>query len=773
MYVLPVYTFRAYSDKEQIDSTDEPLTIHLILPPTSGPHHASSSSAPQASALPSNPSRPASRPSPVTSDHTNHPQEPRVEPLNPFRAGHASQPAYGNAAQPTRTSPLGSGHTDPPPTAGFRPINSLSAGQTVQPNPELPQQRIAGQAQAPQLQHIVNPQQGHLQFTHQHAQAGFQPGLPNFIQPPNAAGMPNQFHFHHVHPNMNHPHTPATGASSPALPLPSMHPNAQNPQAFRHMHNGQNQLGAMAQVPFLNANVHRPSSAPPHGIGNSSTVIREHIGPNGQRWQSVTQSGTVHINHSPMRQAAAMNASNPVNTQPPQSNTSPMSGTSITENGIPSNRVDSQQTPNVLQPQMWFTTQSSPQSAAHVLASLQNHLSTMEATMNAGSIPMEPAFEASSNLLRALAVHVAPDQYHLLMQRYLALSNRAAVMRAAGDVYLRQFAQQVNHVQGGAQNPEASSIHVLSSPSGPQALLVSPSGYHATAWPFPLSSLGQPNGIATVPLAVAQMGQGALNPLANAPHNAINAIQLAQVQPAPNHQVNADGVHQAQDLQQAQQVQANQVRDMIRIIIPLGGHLWLLIRLFGFVYFFTHGASWRRTILLSLGALLLFIAQTGVFRPIIQYVWDPIRRHAEALLPLAGNEPPGQRHPPRDGEANALHGSDRLQNPTPQQAAERLLRERQQQDGNIIRQGLRRIERAVALFIASLVPGVGERHIAAREAAEAARQMEEREQAERLSREEEERRQAGEAVGDGSSERPPESRPNGSENQAAVQEAQA
>lgn len=160
-----------------------------------------------------------------------------------------------------------------------------------------------------------------------------------------------------------------------------------------------------------------------------------------------------------------------------------------------------------------------------------------------------------------------------------------------------------------------------------------------------------------------------------------------------------------------------------------------MIRLFGFVYFFTAGAGWRRTILLGLAAVLVFVAQTGAFRPIIQGLWDPVRRHAEGLVPLAGNEPPRAAAAGNDANATGTHSANREL--TPQEAAERLLQERERQDGNFLRQSMRRIERAIALFVASLIPGVGERHIAAREAAEAARQAEIREREEQARREEE------------------------------------
>ena len=213
----------------------------------------------------------------------------------------------------------------------------------------------------------------------------------------------------------------------------------------------------------------------------------------------------------------------------------------------------------------------------------------------------------------------------------------------------------------------------------------------------------------------------------------VQAAQGRQQAPQP-----ADAAPVAQ-VQQQQQV--NQARDLARVLLPLGGHLWLLIRLFGFVYFFTAGAGWRRTVLLGLIASLVFIAQTGVFRPVLQGIWDPIRRHAEGLVPLAANERPRAGVVGTENNGDGTGTQSRNRGPTPQEAAERLLQERERQDVSFVRQSFRRAERAIALFVASLVPGVGERHIAAREAAEAARQAEAREREERARKEEARERQ--------------------------------
>lgn len=145
--------------------------------------------------------------------------------------------------------------------------------------------------------------------------------------------------------------------------------------------------------------------------------------------------------------------------------------------------------------------------------------------------------------------------------------------------------------------------------------------------------------------------------------------------------------------------------------------------------------------LLGLIASLVFIAQTGIFRPLIQGIWDPIRRHAEGLVPLAANERPRAGVGGAGNNGGGIGTQPPNRESTPQEAAERLLQERDRQDVSFVRQSIRRVERAVALFVASLVPGVGERHIAAREAAEAARLAEGRKREERARKEEEEARE--------------------------------
>ena len=250
-------------------------------------------------------------------------------------------------------------------------------------------------------------------------------------------------------------------------------------------------------------------------------------------------------------------------------------------------------------------------------------------------------------------------------------------------------------------------VYLLSSPSGPHALLVSPSGLYGT--------------------------NARINPILYAPASSTTSFQQRhRNQPqVDNPMENVRGQPPAlnrlpNDTHPMPQDQA-QPHDLARILLPLGGHLWLFVRLFGFVYFFTAGGGWRRAAVLFCSALLVIVLQSGFLRPFYQAAWGPLRRHLEGLVPLADN---GRRDignfqgavgPDGRNQAQAVAGGDR----DVRQAAERLLRERERRDLGVVRRYLRNFERAIAIFFASLVPGIGERHIAARDTAEAVRVVEE------------------------------------------------
>lgn len=212
-------------------------------------------------------------------------------------------------------------------------------------------------------------------------------------------------------------------------------------------------------------------------------------------------------------------------------------------------------------------------------------------------------------------------------------------------------------------------VFLMSSPRGPEALLLSPSGTFTTNVPSHSPSLNP--------------GWGSI--VHNNQNNHPNTPHPDHIQPA---------------VQQQPEQQQDQVGDILRILLPMGGHLWLLVRLVGVVYIFSGGRDWSNTILLGIIAFIGFLAQTGLFNPLVRNVWQPIREHVEGIINL--------EHPrPRPADP---------QRQTPEQMADRLLR--RQGNENLVRRIVRRAERSIILFAASLIPGVGEGQVRARERAE-------------------------------------------------------
>ncbi|KAJ9638194.1 hypothetical protein H2199_006881 [Coniosporium tulheliwenetii] len=168
------------------------------------------------------------------------------------------------------------------------------------------------------------------------------------------------------------------------------------------------------------------------------------------------------------------------------------------------------------------------------------------------------------------------------------------------------------------------------------------------------------------------------------------------------------------------------------LINQVANNLWLLIRLLGFVYLFAGGSSWTRPALVALIGFGVWLMQIG-----FNGGWfEGIRRYWEELLAEAGGRGRGMV----DSRSQA-----QAQDPMPERAAARLLADRTGNQRAWIGQQLRHVERAVALFIASFFPGMGERILAARDAAEAEEAVRirvEQEQAEQRERETKEREEA-------------------------------
>ena len=256
-------------------------------------------------------------------------------------------------------------------------------------------------------------------------------------------------------------------------------------------------------------------------------------------------------------------------------------------------------------------------------------------------------------------------------------------------------------------------VFLLSSPNGPEALLISPEGG------FYSPNFTTAAGLPVVPPPF----DSALHRSGVPPAQNVAQSHLPNAPAAPPPAVQNQGV--AVQPNGGQQAPEDPIAEILRVLIPLGGHLWLLIRLFGFVWLFTGGTTWHRTVLVGIGAIIVFVIQTGAFQPLMEAFWTPLRRHIEGLVQVE-NQGRGRAN---DQAAAETPLADTRQT-GPQGMADRLLREQAEaRENSLVGTAIRRAERAIALFVASLVPGVGERHVAAQDAA--AREARAREEAER------------------------------------------
>jgi len=567
--------------------------------------------------------------------------------------------------------------------------------------------------QAPFPPHIQNALQNHLQMLGQ--QIGAQIATHGNHQTPQ--GMRNQYHLQNAQQQNFAP-----ASFQQVIAQQQQARSAAGQQGAGGNATGQSMTG-VPDTSRQGAATPTISSNPTNGhvpLPATGTVVQENQGPNSESWRMVIQSTSTVSGLNPNLQRVPT----PINLGFPQPNAG--AGTQLLPAG-PSGPVANQAStpgqpgaPNPMQIRM-----------------LEQEIAAIQSALARGTAPAPSVFESARTMLRNIEnINLTPGLETMLRAQLEGLSVQADQLRASlNSMLLQVISQNPNAQAAPATSPTqtmplhsnaTSSVYILSSPNGPQALLVSPSGTFSTTWHM------QPRGNLGFPLITHHHNNH--SPLAHPTgNNTNNGVRAPQPRIVP-----VDGAPAQQQPQAQAQAQANEARDLLRLLLPLGGHIWLLIRLFGFVYFFTAGGSSRRAFLLGGIAFLVFIAQTGIFRPFVRAVWDPLRRHIEGLV--AGNDPNiAQRptHPPNALGAGANDTQHRNGEPTPQEVAARLLQERARRNFGTLREQFRSVERAVALFVGSLVPGFGERHIAARDAAEAVRQAEAREREEAARSEEE------------------------------------
>ncbi|KAH7033375.1 uncharacterized protein B0I36DRAFT_321312 [Microdochium trichocladiopsis] len=527
------------------------------------------------------------------------------------------------------------------------------------------------------------------------------------------------------------PHAPASGV--PHLPMHGMPPVGQaaglppgyTPQQFAQhqlqwMATMNAQMGQRRMEELLAQNRGRQgphtahegiipgatgSPAPAASVRTSSpyqqdatrTVIREGVGPNGQQWRVVMNETVPNPlmrnarTSSPFSRPDMQHGFQPPgasNNVPQQPRSVPPSGGPFTGNDVQSilHQADVNQATRTLTDAMRRNASTSS-------------LATLASNHSAHPIP--PGVTVPSRTASAAGT---PDP--------LRAAGFTRPMFAVPPPPLPQAAPA-------ARNPE---VYILSSPSGPRALLVNsdqqtyytPQGRRAS--PFAggagiAAALSPFSGAIPTPLT-QQVG----NPFAPAAHGTPGPqtphVQNDQLQGLPGAAVPQQAAPQLDNVvAQAGVAQPGVQAQEIRMI-PIWPHVWMIIRLVLFVWWFTTPeSSWSRWITVISIAVGLFLANTGILNPLIEQFWVPLRGHIENLMPLADNH--GRPRPARNpvGGADANGNVGRAREPNPADTAARLVEQRRNANANWLLDIVRRLERAGLIFLASIAPGIAERHI--------------------------------------------------------------
>jgi hypothetical protein len=254
---------------------------------------------------------------------------------------------------------------------------------------------------------------------------------------------------------------------------------------------------------------------------------------------------------------------------------------------------------------------------------------------------------------------------------------------------------------------------LLSTPLGPQALVFAPGhGYFSSAPTHTTAQLANPNRSTSQHSAEGHR-QSSSDHVGHTPGLPNNPPVL----PAAN---DADAAPaQAVARPGQQQRQANRDNDVFHLILQRS---WLFLRLYIFTFVLSEPGTWRRWFLLAVAVIVCLLPRENPLRDLT----NRIRAHIDGLVPIAAAPEQRQQGQAAQNGAQAADNNGQArpaagvaaQQPSPGQAAARIIRQNQErQNHGIVRDTIFRVERAMALFLASLVPGVGERHVRAREEA--------------------------------------------------------
>ncbi|KAK6077304.1 ubiquitin family protein [Seiridium cupressi] len=523
--------------------------------------------------------------------------------------------------------------------------------------------------------------------------------------------------------------------------------NMADPQRLQELINqGQRERAAMG---LNGAQDGQPRSAVPQGdntLGRNAspsrpdgtrTVVREGLGPGGQSWR-ITVNETVTTQQIPQRNPRTGSPFTPADVQ---NLFRPPAGVPQPPRSVPAAGPHGGQLPGLDAPNL-FRIADSGQAATRVLTDAMrrntSNSSLVNLADNQATQPIPPGVTTPRVPSRTGSAMGTPDP-----------------ARAA-----RVYTQPANMSYPPAPTaPTVPEVYILSSPEGPRALLMNGNlGTYSTPQ-YPLSQI--PNQTLRRQVLYQQLPYQQLPPFGPLPGTQAQPGYQQQI-PVGRHAWAPPIPHAVQNNQQHQQPQGQQpqgqhppahglpqlpqaqphighaiahpgnVQVRAIAVAQIWPHIWMVIRLLLFVWWFTSPtASWQRWFTVIAIAFTLFLVNTGLLTPVAEQFWTPVRRHMENLLPGAYNH--GRDQPARaenaqpDGENAAARGERR--EPDPTEIAARLVQERRAANGNWLMAQARRLERAGILFLASIAPGVAERHIAHLEA-EARAEQQRREAAE-------------------------------------------
>lgn len=122
--------------------------------------------------------------------------------------------------------------------------------------------------------------------------------------------------------------------------------------------------------------------------------------------------------------------------------------------------------------------------------------------------------------------------------------------------------------------------------------------------------------------------------------------------------------------------------------------IWLFIRLYFFCYMFSEPGTWTRIFFVCVAVTIAVLSDTGTPQQLYRMIVAPIQQHMEGVIerPTAN----GEQQPAVNPTSHASRDSQRGPGPGP----------------TGLRQAIRRAERSVLFFMASLIPGISEHYIA-------------------------------------------------------------